>query len=477
MGVALKNNVILSGGIVTGNVYGGDGNLWGTAEENTVIVTGTVNVSSANISGSKSDASGKNNHLIIDGWSDSIKNIRNFKTITFRNTKVGNDDVVVQSGTADLKDTEFNIESFAGGQQLASGEQIHLISNASGWESGEQKVTEVAAGVGQLVDGTISSENGMPVLSIDSVRVNPQTALLAKGRAASAAFLNQGSDLLADGLDVLSRDHQTGLRTFAAVYGGRYRYDGSLDQKINGWSTIAGLGGENHFGDGRFLWSLFYENGTGNYRTWNESQGQWFRGDGSILYNGGGAVARAVWDNRFYAEGSIRAGTLKNSMNDALRDSTGQTYSFSTDGTYYGLHFGAGRVMNIGEDRQLDMYGKFFHTYTEGETFYAAGDRFDLAGIRSDRLRFGARVTENMDNVVSAYYGLAWEYEFDGDVAMTVQGRQAPEQSLGGSSVMVEAGIHWIPGGYSSWRIDAGVRGYAGEQEGVSGSIQLTRVF
>lgn len=38
---------------------------------------------------------------------------------------------------------------------------------------------------------------------------------------------------------------------------------------------------------------VFYENGSGNYRTYNEFNNEFFRGDGSLVYNGGG-IAHAI---------------------------------------------------------------------------------------------------------------------------------------------------------------------------------------
>ena len=174
---------------------------------------------------------------------------------------------------------------------------------------------------GQITSDDISMQT--PALSavVTGVERNKQTDLVASNRAVAAAFINQGTDLIADSLDTLSRDGKYGVKTFAAVHGNRSKYDVNSDIKINGWSVIAGVGNADKFDNGsEFSWGVFYENGSGNYRTYNEFNNDFFRGDGSLVYNGGGIAARYTNKNGVYTEGSLRAGMLKSDMDNALRD-------------------------------------------------------------------------------------------------------------------------------------------------------------
>ena len=474
--LAEYNSVTISGGTLENvNVFGGIAMGSGTVSHNTITVTGTANLAGANLYGSNRAATGTNeNRLVVDGWRGTVKSLANFDVVDFQNlTFTPGATVVDVTGQADLTNTAVNV-SFAGGQHFAVGDQMTLISNVTNGPASE--TVYIPAGVGQVV-GAVLAQDGTAALTVNRIRLNAQTVLVGKSRAVSAAFVNQGSDLVSDGLDALGRDGQYGLKTFAAVYGGRHTYDAGSDLKINGWSTIAGLGGEHRVRGGDFLWGVFYENGTGNYRAWNEANGERFRGDGDLLYNGGGAAVRWERDSGFYVEGSVRAGTLKSDLSDALRDSAGRSYGYSSRSSYFGVHVGAGRRMDLGGDRELDLYGKYFHTYTEGDSFTVDNDCFTFDGVKSDRLRLGARMTHNAHGAVSAYYGLAWEYEFSGDAHMTVQGQRAPEESFGGGSAMAEAGLRWTPGGHSPWSFDVGLRGYAGEREGLSGSILAAYTF
>lgn len=100
-----------------------------------------------------------------------------------------------------------------------------------------------------------------------------------------------------------------------------------------------------------------------------------------------------------------------------------------------------------------------------------------MDGITSDRLRIGARLTTNKENKFSTYYGLAYEYEFNGDADMRVENMSTPQQSLKGSSYMAEIGVNYQPSSDSPWSFDLSMRGYAGQREGFSGNVQAVYSF
>ena len=335
---------------------------------------------------------------------------------------------------------------------------------------------------GVAIEGTgtaeVASDGNSVKYTLTKVKHTDQIDLVAENRAVAAAFVNQGTDLISDSLDTISRDSNYGVKTFAAVHGNRSKYDVNSDIKINGWSTIVGVGNADKFDNGsEFSWGVFYENGSGNYRTYNEFNNEFFRGDGSLVYNGGGIAARYTNKNGVYTEGSLRAGMLKSDMDNALRDGAGNFYGYESESAYYGAHIGVGKIISLSESSDLDVYGKFFHTYTEGDSFKVAGDEFEFDSINSDRLRIGARITSNKENKFSTYYALAYEYEFNGDADMTAQGLKAPTQSLQGSSIMAEVGFNYQPTPTSPWSFDLNMRGYTGERQGGSFNVQATYTF
>lgn len=494
-GSADNNIVIIYNSVVDDDYYslyviGGYAPQGKSATGNTVKIIGKSNIENADIYGGSSDSGNidvfTGNILTLDSWSGRTKSVKNFNDINFDNINWQNGGTVltITEGTEnDLANTNINLNSLAGGSKIAAGDTMTLIKSTNNVNLGidKNKITvnnKFFAGVATEGTGTATVNDDGVAFTVDTLKANSQIDLVAENRAASAAFVNQGTDLISDSLDTISRDSNYGVKTFGAVHGNRSKYDVNSDIKINGWSVIAGVGNAGKFDNGsEFSWGVFYENGSGNYRTYNEFNNDFFRGDGSLVYNGGGIAARYNNKNGVYTEGSLRAGMLKSDMDNALRDGAGNFYGYESESAYYGAHLGIGKIISLSESSDLDVYGKFFHTYTEGDSFKVAGDEFEFDSINSDRLRIGARITSNKENKFSTYYGLAYEYEFNGDADMTAQGLKAPTQSLQGSSVMAEVGFNYQPTPDSPWSFDLNMRGYTGERQGGSFNVQATYTF
>ena len=487
---AAGGQVLVTGNVgFNGTVYGGY-STGGDATGNTVTLSGAT-ASQMNICGGASASGGEvfGNTLVVDGGAENtVKSVQNFDAIQFQNLNWQNNGVALNIAGAgkdnELANTSVQVENLvlANEATVQVGDRMTFIQSNkdTGLSLDKVSVTEDAsfsqgvATVGQLSMGLEGATHNL-VGEITEKSLNPQTLTIAENRTAAAAFLNQGADIAADSLDLLGSDYKYGLRTFGAVYGSRSTYDAAGDLKINGWSEIVGLGNVHRKGDGDLSWGVFYENGTGNYRTWNEFNNEMFRGDGSLLYNGGGAAVRYQKDNGWYCEASLRAGTLSASMDNAVKDGNGNSYGFDSDSTYWGAHAGVGKVIET-EQGEWNVYGKYFHTDIDGDSFAIAGDAFTFDSLTSDRLRIGARYTADKAKRWSLYYGLAWEYEFTGDSHMRAAGMNAPEQSLGGSTGIAEIGTVWQPDD-SPWQANINLKGYAGEREGVSGMVQLAYTF
>lgn len=513
--IIIKNNSYIYSPLE--GIIGGFGK---NASNNTIELNGT-NTVNAHLYGWMHESSGTvgihdNNVLKINDFSSSIDGVHNFNTILFENVKWNQEptfNTTYNQATGKWDKTEgtggvlVTDISNIGNVKLGNISSTGLKTGDKAWlifTPNESSISVIRkfngqefknySGVAKIVSGNLLYEADVELTASDGsgttqpqhvgalsavvtgVERNKQVDLVASNRAVAAAFVNQGTDLIADSLDTLSRDGKYGVKTFAAVHGNRSKYDVNSDIKINGWSTIVGVGAENEHNGGDFSWGVFYENGSGNYRTYNDFNNEFFRGDGSLVYNGGGIAARYENSHGVYTEGSLRAGMLKSEMTDALSDGENK-YGYESETAYYGAHIGVGKIFSLGDDSDLDVYGKFFHTYTEGDSFNVAGDEFEFDSINSDRLRIGARVTSNKENKFSTYYGLAYEYEFNGDAEMRAAGMKAPTQSLQGSSVMAEIGLNYQPTPDSPWSFDLNMRGYAGERQGGSFNVQATYTF
>ena len=482
----VKDNIITlyEGSEVKGDIVAGFGG--GESAEisgNEIHLLENAKVEEANLYGFvEATTNTHDNNLVIDkGWTGTANSVQNFNNIKFNNLvwNTTPDEAVLTTNSGNLKDTNISF-TLQSGQKVNVGDRKTLISSSADLgaiaNAGESLNTTMGltADVSAVLEQ--SADNKTVTATIKDIKLNDQTMLVAENRAVAAAFVNQGTDLIADSLDTLSRDGKYGVKTFAAVHGNRSKYDVNSDIKINGWSTIVGVGSETEHNGGDFSWGVFYENGSGNYRTFNSFNNEYFRGDGSLVYNGGGIAARYENAHGVYTEGSLRAGMLKSDMDNALSDGENK-YGYSSESEYYGAHIGIGQIIPLSESGDLDVYGKFFHTYTEGDSFKVDTDEFEFDSINSDRLRVGARLTTNKENKFSTYYGLAYEYEFNGDAEMRAAGMSAPTQSLQGSSYMAEVGFNYQPTPESPWSFDLNMRGYAGEREGATFNVQATYTF
>ena len=338
-GSANNNTVNISCGTIRSvgasiDVYGGYSEM-GSANDNEIIISGSADITNANLhgyGGRVTNATG--NTLTIDGWSDSTKSVQNFNDIAFKNINWNENKPVLTITTGDLTNTTIDTIHIAGGSNINVGESMTLIESGNNTNLGltEGNVTDTfTAGVALEGTGTTSVDNeGNVSFTVNNLKASSQAVGAAQTRAASAAFVNQGTDLISDSLDTISRDDNYGVKTFAAVHGNRSKYDVADDIKINGWSTIVGVGNADKFDNGSELsWGVFYENGSGNYRTYNSFNNEFFRGDGSMVYNGGGIAARYENKNGVYTEGSLRAGMLKNELDNAMRNVNG-SYGYET---------------------------------------------------------------------------------------------------------------------------------------------------
>ena len=454
--IAENNSVTISGGKVAGEVYGGyvKGSTDSTAAGNSIILSGTADVSGADLYGRNSEASGTNNNLVINGWSGTVNSLNNFD--------------------------QLEVRAVAGRRNLTAGDRIFLFTVTNGVDDSfsqnpEGQKVNAQAGVALTVDGTIEKDGNTLLMDTASVRASDQTIIAVESRAASVAAVGRGAEAVTDSLDTL-RGRGEGLSTFASIIGSRSRYNTGSHADVNGWNGIVGTAWTRELTSGTLSYGAFYENGGGSYDTHNTINGRTYRGDGDTVYNGGGLLLRWETNSGTYTEASLRAGMVKNEVGPSL-EFAGNRYGFKTENNYYGGHVGIGRIMERDDGDAWDIYGKYFHMHHEGDTVTIAGDEFAFDSVNSDRLRVGARYLDRKNGRFTGYYGLAYEYEFSGDTGGTANHHAMYTPSLQGSTVIGEIGFRGTPGEDSPWSFEVSLRGYAGKQEGISGAVTAAYSF
>ena len=476
--VANENIVTISGGTVSGNVYGGYSKV-GTADNNTVNISGTADVTNASLFGSnKVDGTG-NTLNIKGGWTGEAKSFNNFNEINIEEAQWGT--AVAEVESLALNDTKVNVGTVhvAGDDTtfVANGSSVLIKSGETTGDVSSDSSVSVFKGVATIYDASVVKDgNDIKIqLGEDAASnpvYNPQVIVIGESRAAATAFTNQGSELIETGLDALARGNKADTKVFASVCGNTSEFATGSEVKVNGWSGVVGVGKTNANG---LTVGAFFENGEGNYRTYNDVNGEFMRGDGEACYNGGGFLIRKDNANGVYTEASLRAGNLQNELRNAVCGSEGLT-GYDIDTFYYGAHVGIGKVIDRGTDGDsIDVYGKFIYTHHDSETFTIDGDEFHFDSVDSERLRLGFRINEVQNNKLSMYYGAAWEYEFGGDSNNTVVGYDLSTPSLGGSTVIGEVGMHYKAS--EKWSFDLNGRAYTGQRDGFSGSVQANYMF
>ena len=452
------NKIVLDNATIIGPVYGGylAQNIGGNSiTNNSITVIGKSDLTGADLYGRNNNVTaenGKDNKLILDGFSGGdkkVNSLNNFNSI--------------------------EVKALANGEYTAgSTTTVVDAGSITGCEVGEANQTAMI-GVARKAEGVVSIDGNDVNFKIENIKAAEQTAITTETRAAAAAFVNQGAEVVTDSLDMLSREEE-GINTIAIVSGNNSKYKTGSYIDINGWNNLIGIANTKEIGNDKLNYSAFFENGSGNYNTFNDFDGNALRGDGNVVYNGGGMAVRFDKENGFYTEAAVRAGSVKNEVSNALSNGS-STYGYETDNAYYGGHIGIGKTFKLENGKAWDIYGKYFYMHYEDDSIMIAGDRFDFDSVDSNKLRIGARFSEQQGEKLTSYYGLAWDYEFSGDVSGTAAGYDMHSPSLEGSTVIGEVGFRYTPGKESPWSFDAKLRGYVGQQEGISGNVQAVYSF
>lgn len=220
------NNVAISGKIEGENgavvdIYAGHSEN-GIADGNKITLNAGADVSKANLHGAVNG--GTNNELVIgegvgnNSWSGTVNSISNFSRIAFNNVKWqanGTVLTIADTATSNLTGTVVDADgvNFDATSDVNVGESMTFVAAANGQKPVEGVSYEFGKyTVGTMYEGNLSGDAKTGVAAIETKEVASQNNLLAENRAVAAAFVNQGSDLISDSLDTLSRDGNYGVK-------------------------------------------------------------------------------------------------------------------------------------------------------------------------------------------------------------------------------------------------------------------------
>lgn len=477
-GDAVGNMVSLSGGYVMGSVRGGVVNATHRSLNNTLAVRG-FNTKVGEID----NASVQNLHFYIPAGTtgavrDTMLYIKNAPTAgkDLRGMNIG----VALAGnrpTLGLGDTISLVKTYKGNSMLDA-DAVPLTTDDT-----LVNRTEGMQGVSLRYgfDLMKRADNEL-VAKVNSVALNEQTKSLVETRAASAALINSGADLLTDsGMNAAIEAASAAPRTvpggsndfnlWAAQGGSSLRLNSGSHVDAKGWNINLGFAKKAAAGRNTITYGPFLEYGRGTYDSYLDDG---THGDGKTSYFGGGVMAKVQSAGGTYVEGSLRAGRVKSDYNGNI---AGTNTGYDNSSTYYAAHIGIGQEKELKNGNTIEGYAKYFYAHQGGNTTtLRTGETYEFDSVNSNRIRIGTRYTHKMPGSGAFYTGLAYEYEFGSEAGASYQGYSTPSPSLKGSTGILELGYRFTP---KESRVSYGVNlmGMTGKRRGITGGVQMTWAF
>ena len=395
------------------------------------------------------------------------------------------------NGNVNIAGSNYNL-GLTGDKILDIGSKLTLIEadgtiNADNLEPGSSiKVgstikQDITTNIEVSVDDSGSTEK--LIATVNGALATDEASAINSGMLGGLAFNLQGADLIArEGMEAAIRSAQldNNHAVFAALTRSSLDY-GAVD--VDGTNMLAGLAWQAQTGAGSLTYGVFAEHGDGSYDTYANINGTSLHGEGDTDYTGGGILARMDFNGsengHGYLEASGRVGNADTDYtNSGLRDAYGRAASYSTDGTYYGAHIGAGYVQKLDEKSSIDWYGKLLWARLEGGSAdLSTGEHLTFDDADSLRLRIGGRWNYAASDFVNYYAGLGYEYEFDGEASGFTNGLALGDEDLTGGSGVAELGISFKPSKNSPFSLELNLAGFTGEREGFRGGVEAVYTF
>ncbi|EFW30068.1 outer membrane autotransporter barrel domain protein [Selenomonas artemidis F0399] len=477
-GDAVGNTISLTDGYVMGKIYGGVVNATHRSLNNTLAIRG-FNTKVGDID----NASIQNLHFYIPA--DTTSDVRDTMLYIKNALTTGKD----------LRGMNIGVALAGNRPTLGLGDTISLVKTY------KNNSTADADAVPLTTDDTlVNRTEGMQgvslrygfdlmkgadnelVAKVNSVALNEQTKSLVETRAASAALINSGADLLTDSsmnaaieaASVAPRTVPGGSNDFnlwAAQGGSSLRLNSGSHVDAKGWNINLGFAKKAAAGRNTITYGPFLEYGRGTYDSYLDDG---THGDGKTSYFGGGVMAKVQSAGGTYVEGSLRAGRVKSDYNGNI---SGTNTGYDNSSTYYAAHIGIGQEKELKNGSTIEGYAKYFYAHQGGNTTtLRTGETYEFDSVNSNRIRIGTRYTHKMPRSGAFYTGLAYEYEFGSEAGASYQGYSTPSPSLKGSTGILELGYRFTP---KESRVSYGVNlmGMTGKRRGITGGVQMTWAF
>lgn len=345
----------------------------------------------------------------------------------------------------------------------------------------EQKPAEQAPVEQKPEQSEVIVENDAPAYT-PVTRLNPQTKALSEGvMGAVGSLLATGDNVAGQGMSKALSAAQNGGGSFAAIGGGAMRLNSGSHVNVKGVNFLIGVALSKDFGANSAMIAPFIEAGYSSYNTYNSfNNAPNVKGSGHSRFVGGGVLGRFSFESGLYAEGSLRAGVLRNKYDsNDLRDEYGRSAQYWMNMPYFSAHAGLGYEAQLGSGYSLDSSVKFFYTHLGSKSVDISSQKYDFNAVKSYRLRAGLRLNKELGESAKLYAGLGYEQEFGSKAKASVRAAglryDITAPSIKGGSGMAELGFVYEINKNISF--DAGLQGWVGKKQGVNGNLGIKISF
>ena len=505
-GKANRNAVNIYGGKINGDIYGGYVGGTGEVSGNTINIYGGdlsgANIYAGYLSGN-TNLYGSGNALNFYTKDIIAQNVGGFDTLRFYlPSDLKNGDTILtltdSSGTQ-LGQTQIHM-STQGGSNLNTGDSITLMQNINGGmgldiDAINKANPNAVVSHGIAWDNYASFEPITSGGSTTGLKVNVgerttdglkrQTQLLGEGAANAISMIDSGTDRLLNWLppeEIETRgiNKTTQFEWFMGAGAEFLNIDTGNNSKLKNKNGGTNVGAARALKNrhGMFIFAPITDYGASTYTSSLEDG---TKGGGNSQYFTAGLIARQWNTNGMYYEASFRAGQLKTSfISDNFYVGNEPTHVSYTDNTpCYTGHVRIGWRGKVSPQNIMDIYGVYSHNHVSGidAEISKVNQTYHLDSSDSKRFRLGARLTREINDHKRFYSGLAYQYEFGGEVIGNYMGYETRKVGLKGSSGMVELGWQLKPTPNSAVMLDSALVGWFGTQKGFAFQCKLKKDF
>ena len=483
-GSASHNKVYITNASITGNVTGGSG---------TVTTDNAIHLQGAAVTGDViGGTAGSTDNVLALHYSaarptNRIHDFSNIQKLHFYldENVDGSMPPMLQLGVAAKNvatlDVGFGIAGHA--RRLRNSDTIHLMKLAPGGTltiagATQANIVTGMQGVSILYDFELMRQGTDELVArVLRATINSGSKSFAEPRCGATDFINRGADLLAaSGISSAAKeggaaeeDEKRGYQLWAAMSQGTMRAETGSYVTTTGYNLSVGWAKEGKLRAAKTLFTPFVEYGRGTYHTYLDDG---THGSGKISYLGAGLMGRIERPNGHWLEAALHGGRVRSDYTGTISAGTVSTYD--SGNTYYAAHIGIGKTRLLRTGDTLNTYLRYFYSRQNGVSAQLnTGETYDFDAVASHRMRVGFTFLHREDTSKEIYAGLAYEYEFDGEGAASVQGLATDSPALRGGSTMVELGYRFIPpDSRLSWHIH--MAGWQGTRRGMTGNIQVS---